>query len=115
MRPGVQLQDRNLLWEVYKASTMAGADGHALHCSLFGQNLNDTPQGNDTLVLVNNIRRAPDHHLEPAAAPKAWEAVQEGCNKCGCCQVTSRKTIYAFDRVRAASKHQNYHVVHSVP
>jgi hypothetical protein len=100
MRPGVQLQGKNILWDAYRSSTKAGADAHALRCSLFGQNHDDKPQGNDTLVLLNNIRRAVDGLTEPVAAPKAWEAVAPGCNQCGCCQIESRKTIYNISRVR---------------
>jgi hypothetical protein len=45
MRPSLpqRLQDSNPLWSAYAASTKAGADGHELRCSLFGQNLNDAP------------------------------------------------------------------------
>jgi hypothetical protein len=109
MRPSVRLQDSNILWNAYTASTKAGADGHELRCSLFGQNLKDAPQGDGELVLLNNIRRAPDGLTEPVAAPKAWEAVEDGCNKCGgCCQTNGRKTMYNISRVSALHQQDVY-------
>ncbi|WIA35986.1 hypothetical protein OEZ86_004363 [Tetradesmus obliquus] len=99
VRQSLKLQGGNVLWNAYAASTKAGADGHALHCSIFGPNHKDVPQGNDTLVLANNIMRAPHPGTEPAAAAKAWEAVAEGCNKCGCCNNDYRKTIYDLSKV----------------
>jgi hypothetical protein len=51
MRPSTpqRLQDSNLLWSAYAASTKAGADGHESRCSLFGQNLNNNNNNNQSL------------------------------------------------------------------
>jgi hypothetical protein len=111
MRPGVQLQGKNILWDAYRSSTKAGADAHALRCSLFGQNHDDKPQGNDTLVLLNNIRRAADGLTEPVAAPKAWEAASAGCSQCGCCNTEARKTIYDISRVSGFSSAEHWQLI----
>jgi hypothetical protein len=111
-RPSAKLS-RNAIWDAYVSSTNASAHGHALQCSLFGQNHNDTTQGKDTLVLLNNIRRATDGLTEPAGGPKLWEAVSPGCDKCGgCCQIRSGKAIYDISKVGHTSHLARLHVKH---
>lgn len=97
-RPAMKLQG-NPLWDAWTNTTKPGSDGHLLRCTLFGVNSQDKQQPPGQLVLINNVRRAPDPVTEALAAARTWEAVKEGCDKCGCCQVSGAKTIYNISKV----------------
>lgn len=95
-----------MLWSAWASSVKPGSDAHELRCNRFGQNDEDLPQADGELVLLRNIKRAPDALQEPTANPLAEAGTHSGCDQCGCCQSTSTKTIYDITKVSSDFERQ---------